>query len=138
MGLTVFVTHLTLLFTQGEGLFCYVVSLSDMDHLMYTIWLDGVEKNLVIILAAKRGFLLADSQFDFSEDNHTHTHTYTHSHTDKEVLCYPLRSDAKPKHMKHPGNKTTSYKVKGADQQTYRATKRQLTLQAFMVFSAVE
>lgn len=66
------VTHtLPSSFKQSEWLLCHVVSLSHMEHLMYTAWAHG---NLVIILAeTERSFLLAGRHLDFAQDLTTHT-----------------------------------------------------------------
>lgn len=81
--------------------------------------LAGVDKNLVIILAqAERVFLLADSQLDFSKDFTTHTHT--HSQGSSVLASYKTETD--------PLEKSASYNVRGADQQTSIVTNRELIL----------
>lgn len=63
--------------------------------------------------------------------NHTHTHIHTLTHLQgSSLLSFSLRCKIETDFPE----KTTSYKAKGADQQTSIAANRELTLQAFMIF----
>lgn len=110
---------------------CHVVCIPYGPSNVYSVRLDGVENNLPITLK-QRGFLLADSQLDFSEDLTTHIHTLTHLQG-SSLLPHSLSCKTETDFPE----KSTSHKVKGADQQTCIAN-RGLSLLAFMFFPLVE
>lgn len=120
-------THLIMLLS------CHVVCIPYGPSNVYSVRLDGVENNLPITLAETERILAGRQPVGFLwGPNHTHPHTHTHLQG-SSLLPHSLSCKTETDFPE----KSTSHKVKGADQQTCIAN-RGLSLLAFMFFPLVE